>query len=154
MLKTKDAQDLYNKYRFSELKHPKKSYGTNFKVIMNVEQFRDYCLTKKGVTEHFPFDEVTLVFKVMNKVFALSSLNNWEQGEPKVNLKCNPERALELRAAYGSVTPGWHMNKKHWNTIILNNDVSDEFAFELINHSYELVIKGFTKKIREELRNL
>ena len=121
---------------------------------MHIEQLRNYCITKKGVTEHFPFDDTTLVFKVMNKMFALSGLDNWEKGEPRINLKCNPERSLELRNEYESINPGWHMNKKHWNTVILNNDVSDEFAFELIDHSYDLIVKGLTKKLREELKSM
>ena len=121
---------------------------------MNIEQLRNYCITKKGVTEHFPFDDITLVFKVMNKIFALSGLNSWEQNNAKMNLKCNPEKAIELREAYDSIKPGWHMNKKHWNTVTLNNDVSDKFAFELIDHSYELIVEGLTKKQREELNNL
>ena len=121
---------------------------------MHIEQLRNYCITKKGVTEHFPFDDTTLVFKVMNKMFALSGLDNWEKGEPRINLKCNPERSLELRNEYESINPGWHMNKKHWNTVILNNDVSDEFAFELIDHSYDLIVKGLTKKLHEELKSM
>ncbi|WBX70687.1 MmcQ/YjbR family DNA-binding protein [Tenacibaculum retecalamus] len=121
---------------------------------MHIEQLRDYCITKKGVTEHFPFDDVTLVFKVMNKMFALSGLDTWEKGEAKINLKCNPERALELRAEYESINPGWHMNKKHWNTITLNNDVSDELAFQLIDHSYDLIVSGLTKKLRKELKSM
>lgn len=119
---------------------------------MNIEELHDYCLTKKGVTENFPFDDVTLVFKVMGKMFALVGLDSWEKGETKINLKCNPERSLELREQYESINPGWHMNKKHWNTITLNNDVSDKLAFELIDHSYELIIKGLTKKLQEELK--
>ncbi|MDO6811860.1 MmcQ/YjbR family DNA-binding protein [Tenacibaculum soleae] len=119
---------------------------------MNIEELHDYCLTKKGVTENFPFDDVTLVFKVMGKMFALVGLDSWEKGETKINLKCNPERSLELREQYESINPGWHMNKKHWNTVTLNNDVSDKLAFELIDHSYELIIKGLTKKLQEELK--
>ncbi|MDO6743485.1 MmcQ/YjbR family DNA-binding protein [Tenacibaculum soleae] len=119
---------------------------------MNIEELHDYCLTKKGVTENFPFDDVTLVFKVMGKMFALVGLDSWEKGETKINLKCNPERSLELREQYESINPGWHMNKKHWNTVTLNNDVSDKLAFELIDHSYELIIKGLTKKLKEELK--
>jgi len=121
---------------------------------MNIEQLRDFCMSKKGVTEHFPFDEVTLVFKVMGKMFALVGLQRWEEGETKVNLKCNPDWAQELRGEYEAINPGFHMNKKHWNTITLNNDVSDKFAFELIDHSYDLVVKGLTKKLKEELKNL
>ena len=120
---------------------------------MDIEQLRDYCINKKGVTEHFPFDEVTLVFKVMNKMFALVGLDSWENGDTKMNLKCDPEWSLELRGEYDSVNPGWHMNKKHWNTVHLNNDVSDKLAFELIDHSYDLVVKSLTKKLREELHN-
>lgn len=119
---------------------------------MNIEELHDYCLTKKGVTENFPFDDVTLVFKVMGKMFTLVGLDSWEKGETKINLKCNPERSLELREQYESINPGWHMNKKHWNTVTLNNDVSDKLAFELIDHSYELIIKGLTKKLQEELK--
>lgn len=120
---------------------------------MQVDQLREYCIRKKGVTEEFPFDEVTLVFKVMGKMFALVGLNKWEQGETKMNLKCDPVRAEELRGEYESINPGYHMNKKHWNTITFNHDVSDKLAFELIDHSYELVIKGLTKKLKEELKN-
>ena len=121
---------------------------------MHIEQLREYCIAKKGVTEHFPFDEVTLVFKVMGKMFLLTGLERWERGETSVNIKCDPDWAEELRGEYESVNPGWHMNKKHWNTVTLNNDVSDEFAFELIDHSYDLVIKSLTKKLKEELKTL
>jgi predicted DNA-binding protein (MmcQ/YjbR family) len=120
---------------------------------MHIEQLREYCIAKKGVTEHFPFDDVTLVFKVMGKMFALVGLNHWEAGETKINLKCDPDWAEELRGEYESVNAGWHMSKKHWNTVTLNDDVSDTFAFELIDHSYDMVVKGMTKKLKEELRN-
>ena len=122
---------------------------------MHIEQLRDFCIAKKGVTEHFPFDETTLVFKVMNKMFLLTGLNNWEKGEQKMNLKCDPERSEELRGEYEGVNPGWHMNKRLWNTVTLNSsDVSDDLARELINHSYELVVKGLTKKLQKELEEL
>ena len=121
---------------------------------MHIEQYRTYCLQKKGVTEHFPFDDNVLVFKVMNKMFALSGLDSWEQQEPKVNLKCNPEWAIELREEYEGVNPGFHMNKQHWNTVTLNNDISDKFAFELIDHSYDLIVKSLTKKLQEELKSM
>ena len=121
---------------------------------MHIDQLRDFCISKKGVTEHFPFDEVTLVFKVMGKMFTLTGLTTWEQGVPKINLKCDPNWAVELRREYESINPGWHMNKRLWNTVTLNEEVSDEFAFELINHSYDMVIKGLTKKAQEELKNL
>lgn len=121
---------------------------------MQIDELREFCIQKKGVTENFPFDEVTLVFKVMGKMFALVSLSSWDKGEQNVNLKCNPDWAQELRSKYESINPGWHMNKKHWNTLTLNTDVSEAFAFELITHSYDLVIKGLTKKLREELNTL
>ncbi len=121
---------------------------------MHIDQLREYCIQKKGVTEEFPFDEVTLVFKVMGKMFALVGLEKWERGETKINLKCDPDWAEELRGEYESIKPGFHMNKKHWNTVTFNHDVTDSFAFELIDLSYDLVVKGMTKKLREELKSL
>jgi predicted DNA-binding protein (MmcQ/YjbR family) len=121
---------------------------------MNLETFYEYCLSKKGVTEHFPFDEETLVFKVGGKMFALSSLNQWEKGAPSVNLKCNPEYAEELRAQYDDIKPGWHMSKIHWNTIEINHGVPDSLVKELIDHSYELVFKSLTKKLQTEILKL
>ena len=118
---------------------------------MNLETYYDYCLSKKGVTEHFPFDEETLVFKVGGKMFALSSLNEWEKGNPSVNLKCNPEYAEELRAEYDDIKPGWHMSKIHWNTIEINREVPDSLVKELIDHSYDLVFKILTKKMQLEV---
>ena len=118
---------------------------------MNLETFYEYCLSKKAVTEHFPFDKDTLVFKVGGKMFALSSLSQWEKGQPSVNLKCDPERAEELRAEYDDIQPGFHMSKTHWNTINLNKSVSDEFVKELIDHSYELVFISLTKKSQNEI---
>jgi predicted DNA-binding protein (MmcQ/YjbR family) len=121
---------------------------------MNLETYYEYCLSKKGVTEHFPFDEDTLVFKVGGKMFALSSLSQWEKGNPSVNLKCDPERAQELRAEYDAIQPGFHMSKVHWNTIALNEGLSDQFLEELIDHSYELVFKSLTKKLQTEIQEL
>ncbi|QTE22053.1 MmcQ/YjbR family DNA-binding protein [Polaribacter cellanae] len=122
---------------------------------MHIEQLRDFCIAKKGVTEHFPFDDVTLVFKVMGKMFALVGLDRWENGEQKINLKCDPDKAEELRGKYEGIEAGYHMNKKHWNTLILNSsDVSDDLVRELINHSYDLVVKGLTKKLQAELEGL
>ena len=121
---------------------------------MHIEEVRDFCIAKKGVTEHFPFDDVTLVFKVMGKMFALTGLSSWEKGEQKINLKCDPERAEELRGAYEGINPGWHANKKHWITVTINSsDVSDDLARELMSHSYDLVVKGLTKKIQAELKS-
>lgn len=118
---------------------------------MNLETYYEYCLSKKGVTEHFPFDEDTLVFKVGGKMFALSSLSQWEKGEASVNLKCDPERAAELRAQYDDIKPGWHMSKTHWNTVAINKEVADTLVKELIDHSYELVHKSLTKKMQNEI---
>ncbi|TDE31264.1 MmcQ/YjbR family DNA-binding protein [Flavobacterium ranwuense] len=118
---------------------------------MNLETYYEYCLSKKGVTEYFPFDEDTLVFKVGGKMFALSSLSQWEKGQPSVNLKCDPERAQELRAEYDAIQPGFHMSKTHWNTIAVNTSVSDTLVKELIDHSYELVFKSLTKKLQSEI---
>ena len=121
---------------------------------MNIQQYFDFCLSKKGVTEHFPFDEDTLVFKVGGKMFALSSLSQWENGNPSVNLKCDPERAEELRAEYDDIKPGFHMSKVHWNTVSVNSDVSDKMVRELIDHSYDLIFKSLTKKLQNEVSNL
>ena len=118
---------------------------------MNVEIFREYCLSKKGVTEEFPFDSVTLVFKVMNKVFAICGL---EKIPFAVNLKCDPERAIELREEYPSIIGGFHMHKKHWNTVTPDSQISNQFFFELVDHSYDMVVKGMTKKLRTELEEL
>lgn len=120
-------------------------------IVMNLETFYEYCLSKRGVSEHFPFDEDILVFKVGGKIFALSSLLQWEKNEPSVNLKCDPERAQELRAEYDEIKPGFHMSKVHWNTIAINGNLSTAFMKELIDHSYELVFKSLTKKIQNEI---
>ena len=124
------------------------------KQNMNLETFYEYCLSKKGTTEHFPFDEDTLVFKVGGKIFVLSSLSQWEKNEQAVNLKCDPERAQELRAEYDEIKPGFHMSKVHWNTIALNGNLPTAFVKELIDHSYELVFKSLTKKIQNEIIEL
>lgn len=122
---------------------------------MNIEAIRNYCLTKQGTSESFPFDEVTLVFKVgtadKNKMYALMSLERLPQC---VNLKCDPERAIELREHHEDIIPGWHMNKKHWNTVNLNGDVSDQVLIELIDHSYDLMLASLPKRIREEVASL
>ena len=109
---------------------------------------REYCLSKPHVSESFPFDQVTLVFKVGDKLFALTGL---EQHPATVNLKCNPERAIELRETFPDIVEGYHMSKKHWNTVIIEGALKTDFIKELIDHSYELVVKGMTKKQRIEL---
>lgn len=118
---------------------------------MNIESFREYCLNKPGTTEEFPFDNQTLVFKVMGKMFALCDVDLFES----VNLKCDPEVAIELREKYeGIVLPGYHMHKKHWNTILVNAGIPDEKVMHWINHSYELVVSKLPKKQKEELKKL
>lgn len=121
---------------------------------MNLETFYEYCLSKKGTTEHFPFDKDTLVFKVGGKIFALSSLLQWEKGTPSVNLKCNPEYAQELRAQYDDIQPAFHMNKVHWNTIAINLELPDKLVKELIDDSYDLVFKSLTKNTQNEILKL
>ena len=119
---------------------------------MNIEEFREFCISKKGVTEAFPFDQDTLVFKVSGKMFALTSLKDWEAGEQFINLKCDPDYAQELRSEYDSIVPGWHMSKKHWNSVkLLMGELPQELIYQLINHSYDLVVKSLTKKQRESL---
>lgn len=108
---------------------------------MNIEQFYEFCLSLGNVTEHMPFDKDTLVFKVNNKMFVLTSLKGWETGSPSVNVKCVPELATGLREQYKAVEPGYHMNKKHWNTISINTDMSTPLVLEQIKQSYELVAK-------------
>ncbi|WP_296618271.1 MmcQ/YjbR family DNA-binding protein [Marivirga sp.] len=114
---------------------------------MNIEEFRNFCLKKYGVTEEFPFDESTLVFKVMGKMFALMDVDLFES----VNLKCDPEEAIKLREKYEAVKPGFHMNKKHWNTIEFDGSLSDREIFYWVNHSYDLVVSKLSKKIRNEV---
>ena len=118
---------------------------------MNIELFREYCLAKKGVTESFPFDKVTLVFKVMGKMFCICPL---ERTPSQVNLKCDPEWSAELREKYdGHIYAGFHMNKVHWNTIEIEH-IPNDLIFELTDHSYELIVAKFPKKIREEFDKL
>ena len=114
---------------------------------MNVEEVRQVCIAKKGVTESFPFDETTLVLKVGGKMFALLNLDK----DPSVNLKCDPERAIDLREHYDAILPGYHMNKQHWNTVMLEGNISDNLFEELIGHSYELVLNSLPRKVREEV---
>lgn len=115
---------------------------------MNVESFRDYCLAKPGVTEGFPFGPETLVFKVMGKLFALTNVDAFDS----VNLKCDPEYAIELRETFQGVKPGYHMSKKHWNTVSVESDVPEQLLKEMIDQSYDLVVQSLTKKLRDELQ--
>lgn len=109
---------------------------------MNIEEIREYCLSKRGVTESFPFNEVTLVFKVFGKMFILLNL----EGETTIAVKCDPVKAIELREQYSAVIPGYHLNKKHWNTVMVNGLLTDKLICSFIDHSYELVFNSLSKK--------
>ena len=111
---------------------------------MNIEEYRSYCLAKKGVTEEFPFDNETLVFKVAGKMFALTDVTNFAS----INLKCDPEKAVELRDQYPAVLPGYHMNKRHWNTILMDGSVPDKLLKIWIDESYNCVINTLPKRER------
>ena len=113
---------------------------------MYLDDLRNHCIGKIGVTEGFPFDHKTLVFKVFGKMFALVDVDDFDA----INLKCDPEKAIELRESFQGVQPGFHMNKTHWNSVYLNEDVSDQLLAELIDHSYELVYASLPKKVRNE----
>lgn len=116
--------------------------------MIDLEKVRLYCLGKKGkITEEFPFDEEVLVFKVFGKMFLLTNIN---EVPLSVNVKCDPERAIELRERYGSITPAWHMNKKMWNTISIDGTIPEKLVFDLIDHSYEEVVKKLPKKFKDK----
>ena len=112
---------------------------------MDIESIWKYCLSKPYTEETFPFDEKTLVFKVGNKMFALFSVDNFTG----LNLKCDPEKAIELRESFTGITSAFHMNKKHWNTVKVNDDVDFMLSVELIDHSYDLVFKSLPKKMKD-----
>ena len=106
---------------------------------MNIESFFEYCHSlHTDVTEDFPFDQTTLVFKINGKIFAMTDVDDFDGG---VNLKCDPDRAIELRESYSGIVPGYHANKKHWNTIYPNQDIPESLFKELIEHSFQLVLK-------------
>tara|TARA_R110002124_G_scaffold223917_3_gene389253 strand:- start:33093 stop:33443 length:351 start_codon:yes stop_codon:yes gene_type:complete len=114
---------------------------------MNIETFRDYCLSKAGVAEDTPFGPDTLCFRVANKIFALLDMDKFES----VNLKCDPERAVLLREQHDGIVPGYHMNKKHWNTVSCDGSVSADLLLELVDHSYALVFSSLPKNVKEEI---
>lgn len=116
---------------------------------MNIEELRDHCLAKPGVTEGFPFGEDTLVFKVAEKIFLLIGLAEAN----RFNVKCDPERAIELREQYPEVQPGYHMNKKLWNTVYMDGSLTRKQLTEMIDHSYDEVVAGLPKKIQTEIRS-
>ena len=115
---------------------------------MNIEEIRNYCLEKTEANESFPFDETSLVFKLENKIFAILSLDD----DFSINLKCDPEEAIHLRAMYPYVFPGFHMNKTHWNTIKNTNEVPDHLLKLWIDNSYRLVFRKLPKKLRDSLQ--
>lgn len=115
---------------------------------MNKEDLREYCISLKGVTEHFPFDDVSLVFKIQGKMFALLPL---DEVNTCISMKCDPDRAIQLREEYDGICAAYHFNKKHWNTIYCESSVPADLVCELIKHSYDLVVAGLPKKLREEL---
>ena len=117
---------------------------------MDLDLLREYCLSKAGTTEELPFGPDTLVFKVMGKMFALTDVDRFTS----INLKCEPEKAIELREQYPGVKAGYHMNKKHWNTVYFENGLPDKFLIELIDHSYDLIVSKLKKADREFLENL
>jgi predicted DNA-binding protein (MmcQ/YjbR family) len=112
--------------------------------FMNIEEFREYCIAKPGVTEEFPFDENTLVFKVAGKMFALTDLVD----AFSLTLKCDPERAVELREQFPAIQPGYHMNKDHWNSVSVDGTLGEKLIRELIDHSYQLVVNKLPVKLR------
>ena len=114
---------------------------------MNIEELRGYCLSLKGVTESFPFDDVSLVFKVLGKMFALLPIDN---PELCISVKCDPEKAMELRERYACVEPAYHFNKKYWNTIYLNREMDDEDVKFWIRHSIDEVVKKLSKQVQRE----
>lgn len=117
---------------------------------MDIEQLQEYCLSKAGAEETLPFGPDTLVYKVAGKAFLLTSLTN-EEGL-RFNVKCDPDKAEELREQYSCVLPGYHMNKKHWNTVVVDGSVSNKQLKEWIDHSYQLVVDSLPKKLREQFK--
>jgi len=115
---------------------------------VNIESLREYCISKPGVTEGFPFDSDTLVFKVGGKMFLLIGL----AAAASFNVKCDPELAVELRERYDEVKPGYHMSKVHWNTVQMNGALNDKQLCDMIDHSYQLVFNSLPKKLREEIQ--
>jgi len=115
---------------------------------MNIEEVRNYCITKKGVTESFPFNESTLVFKVMGKMFALADIDCFEY----INLKCDPEKAITLREEFEGVTSGYHMNKKHWNSVTVFGNISEKLIYQWIDDSYDLIVSSLIKQLQAKLK--
>lgn len=140
-LRTKTVSDTKSKIGF---------ICSDLIIPVFIDIYREYCLSKHGVTEETPFGPETLVFKVMSKIFAITSIDDFEF----INLKCEPERAVELREQYDGITPGWHMNKTHWNSVFTDGRVSDQMIQELTDHSYDLIVASLPKKLQKELEDL
>ena len=117
---------------------------------MNIESLREYCLSKPGVTEGLPFGEDTLVFKVKDKIFILTSLEK----PISFNAKCDPSKAIELREKFSEIISGFHMNKKHWNTVYYDGSLSEELLKEIIDHSYDLVFKSLSKTLQNQINKI
>jgi predicted DNA-binding protein (MmcQ/YjbR family) len=127
---------------------------------MTFERFREYCLAKPGVTEEYPFHGTAVWLKVMGKVFTIANMDEMKVAGEMVppfhfiNLKCDPEWAIDLRERHPAITPAWHMNKQHWNSIYTDGSLKDTFIFELIDHSYKLVADSLSTKVKTELATL
>lgn len=121
--------------------------------MMDVNELRAYCRSKKGAEESFPFDATTLCFRVMGKIFALMPTDTPPGQLETINLKCDPSWAQILRQTYPAVQPGYHMNKQHWNTVTLDGSISDDEIYEMIDHSYTLIVKALKRTDREKLEN-
>lgn len=117
---------------------------------MNLEAYRKHCLAKKGVTEEFPFDENVMVFKVMGKIFSLTDVETFDS----ISLKADPERAIELRERHESVVPGYHLNKKHWITVLMDGSIPDTQVRAWTDESYSLVVAGLSKSQKKALETL
>lgn len=117
--------------------------------MIKLEDLRNYCMSKNGVKEDFPFDLSTLAFKVCEKIFLITGINSEILS---INLKCSPEHALHLRSIYPQITPGYHMNKKHWNTVLIDGQIPDSEIYMMIDQSYELVLAGVKKSFRDILK--
>ncbi len=117
---------------------------------MDFETIREYALSKKAATEGMPFGDSVLVFKVMNKIFLMMNF----EVPFELSLKCEPERAVELRERYESITPGFHMNKSHWNTVVMDGSIPRKLVYEMIDHSYEQIVQSLPKKLRQEYNSI
>ena len=116
---------------------------------LDIELYRAYCISKRGVTENFPFDKKTLVFKVGGKMFSLFDIDNFKS----INLKCDPEKAIQLREEFDGIKPGFHMNKKHWNTVNCDQSIQDKLILQLTDDSYNLVLESLPIKLHNEILN-